>query len=78
MQEASDVSMKYMNTELERLDARKTELLKEREMPEKADRKYYQGIVFQKLSFEEKKMTAQAFIEKIRVFDDEIEIIWKV
>ena len=78
MQEASDVSMKYMNTELESLDARKTELLKEREMPEKADRKYYQGIVFQKLSFEEKKMTAQAFIEKIRVFDDEIEIIWKV
>ena len=75
---ASDVSMKYMNAELERLDARKAELLKEYDMPGETDRKYYQGIIFRNLSFDEKKLTAQAFIEKIRVFDDEIEIIWKV
>lgn len=78
MQEASDISMKYMNAELENLDKRKSELLKQYETPKENTKQYYKGIDFEELDFEEKKMTAQAFIERINVYDDEIEIIWKV
>ena len=78
MQEASDISMKYINSELEKLDERKSELLKQYETPKKNEKQYYKGIDFEELDFEEKKMTAQAFIERINVYDDEIEIIWKV
>lgn len=78
MQEASDISMKYINSELEKLDERKSELLKQYETPKKNEKQYYKGIDFEELDFEEKKMTAQAFIERINVYDNEIEIIWKV
>ena len=78
MQEVSDISMKYINSELEKLDERKSELLKQYETPKKNEKQYYKGIDFEELDFEEKKMTAQAFIERINVYDDEIEIIWKV
>ena len=78
MQEASDISMKYINSELEKLDERKSELLKQYETTKKNEKQYYKGIDFEELDFEEKKMTAQAFIERINVYDDEIEIIWKV
>ena len=75
--EASEVSMKYINQELESLDRRKAEFLKEYELP-KRERGEFKGIVFDELSFEEKKMVAQAFIERIHVFDDAIEIMWKI
>ena len=78
MQEASDISMKYINSEIENLDMRKAELLRQYEAPKEDRKQYYKGIHFARLNFEEKKMTAQAFIERINVFDDEIEIIWKV
>lgn len=76
--EASEISMKYMNEELEQLDSRKTELLNECKKPEKDKRRDFQEIVFSQLEFEEKKLVAQAFIEKIMVYDDVVEIIWKV
>ena len=78
MQEASDISMKYINNELENLDKRKSELLKLYETPRENRKKYYKGIHFAELDFEEKKTTAQAFIEKINVYDEEIEIFWKI
>ena len=78
MQEASDISMKYINNELENLDKRKSELLKLYETPREDRKKYYKGIHFAELGFEEKKTTAQAFIEKINVYDEEIEIFWKI
>lgn len=78
MKEASDISMKYINAELAKLDERKIELLKQYETPKEDPKQYYKGIDFEKLDFEEKKMTAQAFIEKINVYDEEVEIIWMV
>ena len=78
MREASDVSMKYINSELEMLDLRKAELQKEAKIYEKDRMSYFPEIIFNQLCFEEKKMTAQAFIERIKVSDDEIEIIWKI
>ena len=78
MSEASDITMQYINKELESLDARKTELLERYQSPERNRKQDYQGIIFGQLEFEEKKITAQAFIEKIKVYDDSIEILWKV
>lgn len=78
MAEASEVSMKYINKELEQLDQEKEKLLNDLEKPGGDKRKNYQGIIFGQLDFEEKKMVAQAFVEKVRVYDDMIEIIWKM
>lgn len=77
LQEASTVSMKYINAELERMDSRKAELMKAYEIP-KDDKQKYKGIIFDELSFEEKKMVAQAFIEQVKVFKNSIEIIWNI
>lgn len=78
LKEASAISMKYINAELEKLDQQKNALIKNIEVPKQDQRRYFKGIVFEELSFEEKKMVVQAFIERINVFDDEIEIIWKI
>ena len=78
MKEANAVSMKYINTELEKLDLRKAELLNMFKNPAEDKKQFYQGIVFHKLNFEEKKLAAQAFIERINVADDGIEIVWKI
>lgn len=78
MAEASEISMKYINKELEQLDQEKEKLLNGLEKPDGDRRKNYRGIIFSQLEFEEKKMVAQAFVEKIKVYDDMIEIIWKM
>lgn len=78
MQEATDVTMKYINVQLEKLDNRKSELLKQIAAPRDDKKQYYRGIQFDRLNFEAKKMTAQAFIEKINVYDEDVEIIWKI
>lgn len=81
MQEASEISMKYINEELEILDQRRKELTGQYEKPREPKengRSYYKGIHFDQMSFEEKKMTAQAFVERINVYEDEVEIIWRV
>jgi DNA invertase Pin-like site-specific DNA recombinase len=76
--EASDISMKYINGEIENLDKKRNDLLKnlgslKTEAPNK-----FKDVIFDKLSFDEKKLVVNQFIEKIMVFEDEIEIIWKV
>lgn len=76
--EAADITMQYINKELESLDARKTELLKMYQSSERSRKQDDQGIIFSQLTFEEKKITAQAFIEKIMVYEDSIGILWKV
>ena len=78
MAEASEVSMKYINKEIEQLDQEREQLLKDWQKPGDDKRRHYQGIIFDQLGFEEKKIVAQAFIEKIKVYDDMIEIVWKV
>ena len=78
MTEASEISMKYINKELEQLDQEKEKLLNDLEKPGDDKRKNYQGIIFGQLDFEEKKIVAQAFIEKVKVYDDMIEIVWKM
>lgn len=76
--EASDISMKYINVEIKKLDKKRNELLKnlgtlKTEAPNK-----YKDVIFDQLSFGEKKLVVSQFIVKIMVFEDEIEIVWKV
>ena len=76
--EASDITMKYINSEIEKLDKKRNELLKnfgstKTEAPNK-----FKDVIFNQLNFEEKKLVVSQFIERIMVFDDEIEIEWKV
>jgi DNA invertase Pin-like site-specific DNA recombinase len=66
--EASDISMKYINVEIEKLDKKRNELLKNLGTPKTEAPNKYKDVIFDQLSFE----------EKIMVFDDEIEIVWKV
>lgn len=78
MSEATEISMKYINKELEALDLKKEKLLSDCQKPDSSKRQDYRGIIFSKLDFEEKKIAAQAFIEKIKVYDDMIEIVWRL
>ncbi len=76
--EASDISMKYINAEIEKLDKKRNELLKNLgsikvEVPNK-----FKNVIFDQLSFDEKKLVVNQFIDKIMVFEDEIEVVWKV
>lgn len=76
--EASGVTMRYLNAELEKLDRKKRDLQKICNIFEKEDGVYFFKIRFGELSFEEKKRVAGTFIEKIMVCDESIEIVWKI
>lgn len=71
---ASSVSMKYINAEIERLEERKQSLS---DMNQKPMEKEVKVLWSDKLSFDEKKKIARAFIERILVYDDKVEIKWK-
>jgi len=70
--------MKYINVEIEKLDKKRNELVKNFGTPKSEAPNKFKDVIFDQLSFEEKKLVVSQFIEKIMVFDDEIEIVWKV
>ena len=70
--------MKYINVEIEKLDKKRNELLKNLESPKTETPNNFKDIIFDQLSFNEKKFVVSQFIERIMVFEDEIEIVWKV
>jgi DNA invertase Pin-like site-specific DNA recombinase len=76
--EASEVTMKYINSEIEKLDKKRNELLSNLTSPKTEAPNKFKDVVFENLNFDEKKLVLSQFIEKIMVFDDEIEIVWKV
>lgn len=76
--EASDVTMKYINSEIEKLDRKRNELLKNIASPKAEAPNKCKDVIFQQLGFDEKKLVVSQFIEKIMVLEDGIEIIWKV
>ena len=76
--ESSDITMKYINGEIEKLDKKRNELLKNPGSPKTEVPNKFKDVIFDQLSFEEKKLVLSQFIEKIMVFEDEIEIVWKV
>lgn len=76
--EASDITMKYINNEIEKLDKKRNELLRPQNSHQTEAPYKFKDVIFHQLSFDEKKIVVSQFIEKILVFNDEIEIIWKV
>lgn len=75
--EASPVSMKYINKEMEQLDSQKSIIL-ERCIFKSDDRKKYEDIEFSKLSFEDKKLVLGSYIDKILILGDSVDVVWKV
>lgn len=76
--EATDVVMEYINREIGRLDKQKKVLLAEVDKANRHKSRKSKEIVFDELTMEEKRMAVDAFIEKILVGRDGIEILWKV
>ena len=76
--ESTDVVMEYINREIGRLDKQKKALLEEADKSNRQKSRKIKEIVFDELTMEEKRMAVDAFIEKILVSRDGIEIVWKV
>ena len=74
--DASAVTMKYINSEIEKLDKRKNAINKM--LTKKGKAKKIEPISFKKLMFDEKKKVVQNYIERIYVYDDKIDIKWKI
>ena len=72
--ESSEVSAVYISRQIERLHTEQEELLAAREHS-KAGKCM---LDFDKASFEEKKIIAGEFIEKILIAGNEINIVWKI
>jgi DNA invertase Pin-like site-specific DNA recombinase len=77
--ESSEVSMRYINRELERLDTERKSLLKNQEV-QSANHKCtaLRTIDVSSLDFESKKLVAHEFISRILLKEDTAEIIWNV
>lgn len=75
--ESSKSMIKYVNEEITRLESQQQELLEEQErrkVPIKLE-----PIIFEELSFEEKKRVAHTYIEKVFVDPDEkLRIKWRI
>ena len=75
--EASSLTIKHVNVELEKLSAQKEELEKKL-APEYMPISLPEKIDFEELSFGEKKMIANSYIDRVFVYDDHIRIRWKI
>lgn len=76
--EASEITMTYINKEIEKLDKKRNNLLKNLDAPKHETPNKFKDVIFHQLSFEEKKLLVSQLIERVMVFEDEIEIVWKV
>ena len=74
--QASDITMKYINAEIEKLSNRQAELHKKIIEPVRQEIKF-EKIDFKHLEFEEKKLVASTYIKAIKIFNNCIEIVWK-
>ncbi len=79
LSESSAVTVPYISREIERLDYERTQLLAEQEAARKRKQaNVLSDLEFAARSFEEKKLAAALFIEKILLSGDTADIIWRV
>ena len=74
--EGSDLSIKYINKEIEKLDAQKTKLLKSGKDTKPAPSLSIQ--IDDSMSYAQKSELAASLIEKIELNNDEVNVIWRV
>ncbi len=71
--ECEGITVSYVNRQVEQFHRRREELLKSAPTVKTINSK----IKFSKLAFEDKKLVAAEFIERILIKDDKVEIVWK-
>ncbi|MCQ2741243.1 MAG: hypothetical protein MJ210_03910, partial [Alphaproteobacteria bacterium] len=74
--EICDISVKYISAQIEKLDKERNVLLESEKTKPKANRP--KALDFKALSFDEKRIVAAEFIEKIKIEENSVEIVWKV
>ena len=74
LSESSEISVSYISRQIEKLHNEREKLLAQKKSPKAKTTK----INFSNASFEEKKLIAAQFIDKILLKDDTAEIIWKI
>ena len=76
---ASEVTIQFINKEIEKLNNNRNQLLQKlSEVQHNVDMIQVPKISFPLLSFEDKKIVAASIINKIKVFENKIEIEWKI
>lgn len=76
--ESSDLSMRYINRELKRLEQEREELLATQKQRHRKQNRTSTQMDFGTLGFEEKKLIAAQFIKEIQLADDTACVIWKI
>lgn len=72
--ESSEISASYVSRQIDFLHKQREDLLKQ----SKSSAQKVKSIDFMKLNFDEKKLIAAEFIERIEIADDKVNIIWKI
>lgn len=82
--EADSTTASYINQKIKKLDSEKTELLQQISRLEEAESKLpdFKALtnvmsVWDKLSFDDKRDVVQLIIDRITMFPDRVEIVWK-
>lgn len=76
---ASAITIQYINAQIEALNRNKIRLMEQlAEVHERVSSIKIPRIAFPDLSFEEKKIVTASVIQRIKVFENKIEIEWKI
>lgn len=78
LSESTDLSMKYINRELARLEHEKQALLDAQAVRHPQPTHTVHKLTFGTLDFEQKKAVAALFIQEVRLADDTATVIWAV
>lgn len=76
--EGSDLTMPYINRTIEKLETQRGELLERQTKLHKTPRQTLGHLKFGPLTFEQKKLVAAQFIQKIELGGDTAKVIWKI
>ena len=76
--EGSDLTMPYINRTIEKLETQRGELLERQTKLHKTPRQTLGHLKFGPLTFEQKKLMAAQFIQKIELGGDTAKVIWKI
>lgn len=75
--ESTDITISYLNKQIEKLDAERRNIIASIKATQKKEKYKSGNIIFKKLDNQHKHQIAEAFISKILVGKNSIEIIWK-
>lgn len=76
--QVGEVTIRFINSELERLEKEREELLKELQEKSQVRKVQYESVNFPELGMEEKKIVANSYVECVEVTDESIWIKWRI